>query len=247
MVHDYHYLISLVIWFIVLSYNCFRSKIELIIRNQFLSLTFFEKPVMSRDNSPVRSDSSGDSDFKLFHCIDCEHEVLGKNTNICFACNWRLCQNCEIPSGCSHMEKFICKSCFLEHFDNKPAYCPDPSCDCANGSTARKAKERYRAEFKRLPIPPIDKEAWKATHMPINYPGQYTGHYLVDIATSSDEFVRGYIDWLVEGGDKHANLHYTKESRLNFQRYVQEARELQRLLKPSRYNMRQRRVVRYQK
>jgi hypothetical protein len=122
-------------------------------------------------------------------------------------------------------------------------YCHDPECHCENGNPKRNAKQQRIERHNRLPLVQVDKQAWKAQHPPINYPGKYTGRYLVDIATSSNDFERGYLDWLIKEGSKTPHPRYSAEQNENFQKYVQEARELKQALKPSPYFLRRRPVV----
>jgi len=183
-----------------------------------------------------------DSDFVEFTCVDCGTEMMGQNMWHCRDCGERICQACNfgIYYGCADAEEHLCLKCFADNYDNKRVYCDNVKCCCSNGNPKRNAKQKRMERLDRLPLAQIDKQAWKVQHPPINYPGKYTGRYLVDIATSSNDFERGYLDWLIKEGSKKPEARYTAEQNENFQKYVQEAKELKQALKPSFYFLRRR-------
>jgi len=195
---------------------------------------------MSRDSSPARSSESVDSDFVEFVCVNCNIEMLGKNMWSCRDCGQRVCEGCNfgICYGCAHDEEYLCSNCFAENHNSRRVYCDEAECHCSNGNPKRNAKQERIRQRDRLPLPQIDKLAWKALHPPINYPGKYTGRHLVDLATSSSDFERGYLDWLINEGSKTPDPRYSAAQNENFQKYVQEARDLKRALKPSYYRLR---------
>jgi hypothetical protein len=80
------------------------------------------------------------------------------------------------------------------------------------------AFEKFKSSFNVV--------GWRLAHPAINYPGKYTGRYLVDLFLSEDKFEQGYIDWLIKEGAKPASPEYSAAQHENFQKYVREAHEL---------------------
>jgi len=197
---------------------------------------------MLRDKSPSRNSYESDV-WNCTQCIDTD-AIPEDDLYFCCKCHAHMCQICFDYSaniGCIFSENKVCKLCFENVYKNKPVYCDDRDCDCDNKTPKQLAARRYKSEFNSLPLCGIDVEEWKHAHSPINYPGKYTGRYLVDIALSNDDFERGYIQWLIKEGKKsHDTSKYTLEQQENFQRYVQEAKELEKLLKRRRYSFRPR-------
>jgi len=154
-----------------------------------------------------------------------------------------MCQCCDYGHriGCEFAEEFACPVCFETIYKNKPVYCQDKDCDCDNKNPKQRATKRYKQAFEKLPLPEFDIVEWRRTHRPVNYPGKYTGRYLIDIALSDDDFERGYIQWLIKEGSNPTNASkYSPEQEANFQHYVLEAREIEQLLSKRRYSFRSR-------
>lgn len=188
---------------------------------------------MSREKSPTRvgSDSSGSGDweFEMHACGQCHQEAIGKSMWPCGECHTLICQECDlVHRGCEDDEdSTVCKQCFETVFKGKHKYCTDAWClDCSNKSPQHKAsKQREIDQYDKFKAT-INVAAWKRDHQAINYPGKYTGRYLIDLFLSHDNYERGYIDWLIKEGAGPPKPQYTEEQNLNFQRYVQEALEL---------------------
>lgn len=186
-----------------------------------------------RDESPSRSDSNGDEDFKMIECGQCQERTIGKSMWRCAECEELICQSCDlIHMGCQFEEDgCVCSGCFEVVFKNKRKYCTDSICSgCDNKSPQFKAaRQREQAQYEKFKDE-TNVLHWKRYHPPINYPGKYKGRYLIDLFLSSDSFERGYIDWLIKEGSGPPKPQYSQEQNDNFQKYVKEAHDLKKLL-----------------
>lgn len=171
------------------------------------------------------SSEQSDDDLTLKECRGCA--LFSTLTEICEDCEKRFCQQCEtFHMGCGNINtNVVCAKCLKRNYHNKRKYCKEKSCSCDNKAPKKLVKMKKKNGREKAKRKDFNAAAWKASHIPINYPCQYKGRWLVDLYMSDEQVERDYIDWLINNKEKTKG-NYTAERQASFLSFVKEAKEL---------------------